>query len=99
MKIMSRLNVLVEGSGVLRYRVFVDPGTGLPEIELLTAEEWTSAVRMLQVRSDAGGSGVCVCMCVCVYVCMCVCVCVCVCMCVYIFFSVCFSACRAFLPH
>jgi hypothetical protein len=31
-----------------RYRVFVDPDTGLPEIAVLTPEEWTLAARTLQ---------------------------------------------------
>ena len=50
LRISSGLNVLVDGSGLLKYKVFVSDATGLPEIELLNQEEWTRAARLLQAR-------------------------------------------------
>jgi hypothetical protein len=50
LRISSGLNVLVDGSGLLKYKVFVSDATGLPEIEVLNQEEWTRAARLLQAR-------------------------------------------------
>ena len=43
--IASGINVLVDGSGLMRYRVGICPHTGLPDLRLLTQQEWTAAAR------------------------------------------------------
>lgn len=48
--IASGINVLVDGSGLMRYRVGICPHTGLPDLRLLTRQEWTAAARCAALR-------------------------------------------------
>ena len=49
-QIASGVNLLLDGSGVLQYMVYVGADSGLPEIKFLTPEQWTSGARLLQAR-------------------------------------------------